>query len=254
MNNTISIQAYQELEYVFPYHYVSKMQIDGFTQHFVDSWGINYISTIELMLEYIGNCNIKSLIDIGCGDGRLIREIHKRFPLVKLKGVDYSSCAINLARAMNQDYPSLIYEQVDISSVNISEKYDTAVLMEVFEHIPLEETAVFLSSVHRSLKKGGLLFLTVPHSNKALEYKHFQHFSIKSISDYLYPYFDIVEVIPFEKKGLRRKLLEKVLCNSLFVLNNGRILKYIYELHGKYLFHCSSEQDCQRIFVKAVAK
>lgn len=250
-NNT---QAYQESEYCFPYHYVSNMPSIGFTQHFVDSWGINYISTIDFLLQHIEKCQPKSLIDIGCGDGRLTREIHIRFPSIKVIGIDYSLRAIALAKAMNQDYPDIQYEKIDISKNDFSEKYDVAILMEVFEHIPLDEAEVFLCGIHRALKSGGILFLTVPHINKPVEYKHFQHFSVETISDYLSPHFHVAETIPFEKKGFSRRMLEKLLCNNLFVLNNKKLLKYLYSVNQKYLFNCIDENECQRIFIKAVAK
>lgn len=248
------IREHQESEYCFPYHYASKMPSAGFTQHFVDSWGINYISTIDLLLRHIEKHQPKSLVDIGCGDGRLTREIHIHLPSVKLKGIDYSLRAITLARAMNQDFPSIQYDRIDISTNDLPEKYDAAVLMEVFEHIPLDEADAFLRGTHRALKEGGTLFLTVPHINKPVEYKHFQHFSIESISNYLSPYFHISEIFPFEKKGFSRRMLNRFLCNNLFVLNNRKLLKYLYSINKKYLFNCKNENECQRIFIKAVAK
>lgn len=248
------IQVNQESEYCFPYHYVSKMPSVGFTQHFVDSWGINYISTIDFLLKKIGSLSLNSLIDIGCGDGRLTREIHMRFPNIKLKGIDYSHKAITLAKAMNQDFLNIEYETADVSIHQFQKKYDAAILMEVFEHIPIEETDAFLSGVHRTLKAGGTLLLTVPHINKKVEYKHFQHFSIASISNFLSPHFYISEAIPFEKKGVLRHLLSRLLCNNFYVLNNKKFLSYLYKFHEKYLFNCADENECQRIFIKAVAK
>ena len=252
--NSEKIIAAQDDEYWFPYHYVSRMPSAGFQQHYIDSWGINYISTIDFMLRQIDKCNPHSLIDIGCGDGRFTREIGIRFPLMNLKGVDYSLRAIALAKAMNQDMPDLRYEQVDVTKVNFINKYDVAILMEVFEHIPLDEANEFLAGVRNTLNEGGILLLTVPHSNKPVEYKHFQHFTIESIKSFLSPYFEVVEIIPFEKKGFMRILLNKILCNRLFILNNSRLLNFLYRFHLQYLFMCSSERECQRIFVKAIAK
>jgi len=194
------------------------------------------------------------LIDIGCGDGRLTREIGLSFPLIESKGVDYSQRAVNLATAMNEDIPGLSFERMDITEVNFPKKYDVAILMEVFEHIPIGETQSFLSGVHRTIKPGGMLLLTVPHSNKALEYKHFQHFTIQCLTNELSSCFHIAEVILFEKRGFRRRLLDFVLCNRLFVLNSKTLLEICYLLHQKYLFTCENENECQRIFVKAIAK
>jgi len=248
------IKEHQESEYCFPYHYISKMPSEGFTQHFVDTWGINYISTINFLLDKIEKLQLKSLLDIGCGDGRFTREIHIRVPSLELKGIDYSKQAITLAKAMNQDFFDIEYEKIDISTCDLQKKYDVAVLMEVFEHIPINETEAFLFGIRRALKDGGILLLTVPHINKKVEYKHFQHFSIESISNYLSPHFHIKEAIPFEKKGRLRRILNFILCNKFYVLNNRNFLMYLYNFHAKYLFNCKSEDECQRIFIKAIAK
>jgi len=254
MDELDSVQKPQEDEYLFPYHYVSKLSKFGFRQHFTDAWGINYISTIEFILNNIDTLAPKLVVDIGCGDGRLTREISDHFPETRTVGLDYSDRAITLAKAMNQDVNGLSYEQIDITQHSFSETFDVAILMEVYEHIPLEITSSFLRGVHRSLKKGGVLLLTVPHSNKPIEYKHYQHFTIDKIIHDLSNDFDTVEVVPFEKKSFLRKILNVVLCNRVFILNNSFMLGLVYSLYRKFLFDCKNESECQRIFVKAIAK
>jgi len=244
----------QEEEYWFPYHYVSKMPELGFRQHFLDSWGINYISTIEFMLSRLGNVESESIIDIGCGDGRLTREIALSINPTTLVGVDYSSRAIKLAQAMNQDLERASFHATDITSAHELGSFDAAVLMEVFEHIPLDMANEFMVGVRALIKPGGRLLLTVPHNNKPVEYKHFQHFSVKSLLKYIEVDFDIVDVVPFERRGLSRVFLGSLLSNRLFVLNNSRLSNYIYSLHKEHLFFCKNERECQRIYVEAVAK
>ena len=91
-------QSAQEAEYIFPYHYVAQRR-PHFAQHFYDSWGINYVSTIEYLLSRLSETHFSSLVDIGCGDGRMTREIAARFPQCDVVGVDYSERAIALAKA-----------------------------------------------------------------------------------------------------------------------------------------------------------
>ena len=244
----------QEAEYSYPYHYIGRMPQNGFSQHLVHTWAINYVSTIEFLLNKISEDNPASLIDIGCGDGRLPREIHLRFPETKVCGIDYSARAITLAKAMNQDLPCIDFKHASITETNSLAEYDCAVLMEVFEHIPVNKAECFIESVRRTIKPGGYLLLTVPHSNKPVEYKHFQHFTTDSITRYLKPYFSISEVVPFEKGGFVRKVMCWLLCNRLFVLNNHHLLNFIYQFHRRFLFFCTREEQCQRLFVKAIAK
>ncbi|MBK8996151.1 MAG: class I SAM-dependent methyltransferase [Myxococcales bacterium] len=249
-----AIQAAQEDEYRFPYHYVTSFSPEPFRQHFVDTWGINYASTIELVVDRVQAGAPASLIDIGCGDGRLTREIGRRTNIPKICGVDTSARAIALAQAMNRDLPLIEFTRADITERPPLGRFDAAVLMEVFEHIPPDRGQHFLSGARALLNDGGRLHVTVPHSNKPVEYKHFRHFTVASITACLERDFEIVEVLPFERRGALRKLLDTALCNRLFVLNNQRLLEALYRLHRRHLFECDSEADCQRLYVQAVAR
>ena len=248
------VLAQQEEEYWFPYHYIARLSADGFRQHLNDTWGINYVATIEYVLNRLKAICPSEVVDIGCGDGRLTREIFTQIDASRVLGVDYSSKAISLAKAMNQDLSGIAFECADITADNNFEQFDAAVLMEVFEHIPLDMADDFMRGVHGLIKSGGRLLLTVPHVNKAVEYKHFQHFTVESILAYLKHDFEVVQVVAFEKRGLRRRLLNAMLSNRFFILNNQKILNLIFQWHQKYLFACKGEHDCQRIYVEAIAK
>lgn len=247
-------QILQEEEYDFPYHYLTRMPDKRFAQHMVDRWGINYISTIEFLLKEINICNPMSIVDIGCGDGRFTRELRNHFTEASVLGIDYSSRAIKLANAMNDGIKRLEYKEVDIIEKTLSTEFDVAVLMEVYEHIHPDKCKKFLEGVASLLKKDGYLFLTVPHINKPVEYKHFQHFSINSLTDQLSDFFEIVEVRPFEMKGVFRRVLNFILCNRYFTLNHQGMTDRLYRLHRDKLFVCQSESECQRIYVKARRK
>lgn len=245
----------QEKEYWFPYHYITQYGAAGFSQFYNDSWGISYVSTIELILDELKGLSPEAVVDIGCGDGRLTREINIDLSPGRLVGVDYSSRAVSLAKAMNQDFENIEFYSEDITnSEGRLGRFDTAVLMEVFEHIPLELAKGFMESVHSLIKPGGSLLLTVPHSNKPVEYKHFQHFSINEILEYLKSDFEIVKVVPFERSGIRRRILTALLSNKFFILSNKAMLNFLYTWYKRHLFHCNHEKRCQRIFVHARAK
>ena len=246
-------QELQDGEYWFPYHYVAQFR-DRFRHFFLDTWAINYASTIEYLIARMAGETYPRIVDIGCGDGRFSRELALAFPQSSVTGVDYSRRAINLATAMNQDVGNLQFMSTDITKSQAAGLFDFAVLMEVFEHIPLDSAAGFISAVRELLKPGGVLYLTVPHKNKPLEYKHFQHFTVDSITTYLEPHFDILEVTCFEKRSMGRSVLLRMLSNRLFILNDGRLLNFLYGWYKKHLFACHSERACQRIFVRATAK
>jgi SAM-dependent methyltransferase len=250
-NNKLDIQ---ESEYWFPYHYVGQFKDNRFKHFFLDTWAINYVSTIEYLLDNISTSPGDRIVDIGCGDGRLSRELALTYEKCSVIGIDFSPKAIALSSALNADVRNLKFKCHNILKKEISfHPFDTAMLIEVLEHIPLEDAIEFIRGVRRLLKKNGVLYLTVPHKNKPLEYKHFQHFSVDGIINHLQPPFDVTDVVPFEKISWRRIFLNRILSNKWFILKHPRLLKYLYLWYKKDLFFCQSEKDCQRIFIKAVA-
>jgi 2-polyprenyl-3-methyl-5-hydroxy-6-metoxy-1,4-benzoquinol methylase len=249
-----TVQRIQDEEYTFPYHYITRYEEGGFTQHFNDSWGISYVSTIEFLLKKIASFSPASVVDIGCGDGRFTRELACHFNPGRLYGIDYSKKAINLACAMNQDKPEIKFVAYDITQSWDQEGFDAVVLMEVLEHIPINSVPLFLKSVRGFLKDSGHLFITVPHVNKPVEEKHYQHFTLSSLEDAVRNDFSIVDTIPFERRGLTRALLTTLLTNRFFLLNNRWLLSRIYKWYKQHLFYCRGEHDCQRIYIEAVAK
>ena len=241
-------QNIQESYYKIPYHYISSFR-RGFTQCFNDTWGINYVSTIELIIEELKNEKFESIIDIGCGDGRLVYELQIEFPDKNITGIDYSKKAIAFAKTLN----SLgSFSCIDITEISFLETFDCAIMMEVFEHIKPENSGKFLDGVKKLLKPNGVLFITVPHSNKPIEEHHFRHFTISSLSKELGQYFDIVDVVPFEKISIYRKIINLILTNKYFILNHARLKNILYKFYKRRLIYCENENDCQRIFMKVI--
>lgn len=248
-----SAQKNQEGEYWFPYHYVAQYKDNNFRHFYLDTWGINYVSTIEFLLGKVASRTHKTIVDVGCGDGRFSRELALADSDCQITGIDYSSKAIGLAAAMNSDIQNLTFRSIDITAPHGLDCSDSVVLMEVFEHIPLSDAAKFMSGVRGLLNEGGILHLTVPHENKPLEYMHFQHFSVEKLLSYLKGSFEVIEVIPFEKISASRKIVLWLLSNRLFILNNSRLLSFLYRYYKKNLLIADSEENCQRIYVKAKA-
>jgi len=242
----------QEQEYWFPYHYITSFR-ESFSQHFVDTWGINYAITLDHIIKRVEELAPCSVVDIGCGDGRLTRELSFCSSIRTLQGIDYSERAIRLAKAMNADRDNVQFRALDITVGEGVLESDLGILMEVFEHIPLDECEKFLAGVRSLLKSGARLLVTVPHANKPLEYKHYQHFTQDSLLPYFQKDFRVEKVVPFEKKAVSRKLLDHLLCNRLFVLNNQRLLNMAYTYHKNHLFSCDGEKNCQRLYIEAVA-
>lgn len=243
-----SIQQQQEDEFSFPYHYVVKRSSDGFSQCFNDTWGINYLATIEYLLQRIERESFTSVVDVGCGDGRFTKELRQRFPNRRITGLDYSSQAIALARVMA---PGIDFQCVDIMRHSIGEKYDLAVLMEVYEHVSPDICPGFCSSLAALINCGGILYLTVPHVNKNIEYKHYRHFTSDILVQELSRDFELLDLVFIEKRSYIKRLIDRILTNRFFILNNKYVGDRLYVYYKDKLFLAESENSCQRIVVRA---
>jgi len=159
----------------------------------------------------------------------MTREFSHAFPRARVVGIDYSERAIHLARGMN---PEMEFQCCDIGRRKKIEKYDLAILMEVFEHIPLSEANEFVYAVSAHLNPLGRLYLTVPHTNCRLTPKHFQHFSENKLTRYFESFFQILELCPFEVHDIRKNILDRIF-NKYFILNEPHILNSAYSYYKK---------------------
>jgi SAM-dependent methyltransferase len=246
----------QEGEYAFPYHYIPTLKGSKFssTRHW--DWGFRYLGGMQLALDQLADAKFAALIDIGCGDGRFLREVAAHYPAKRLLGVDASERAVRLANALN---PDLEYRALDIVKDGVPEKFDAATLIEVIEHIPPAGLPEFIGVVAGVLSDGGRLVLTVPHRNKALIEKHYQHFTGAQLEALLAPHFSDIHLIPFDvpaKRAPAMWLIERLLGakGKWFLLTNARLLYLFYRLYLKRYLYAGSETRCERIAVVGTKK
>lgn len=87
--------------------------------------------------------------------------------------------------------------------------------------------------VRDTLRTGGLLHLTVPHSNMPLEPHHFRH------SGSELPGAEVSELLaidvnkPFEHMSSKRRWISRFLINRFFVRNHHGMLNSLFESYIK---------------------
>jgi len=97
-----------------------------------------------------------SLLEIGCGDGKLLTSLKGRYDVA---GTDLSEYAIRKA-AGSIDKNKL--KVSDIEREAIRGKYDIIVAFDVLEHLRSPKAAI--AKIRKSLKQGGILIFSVPNN------------------------------------------------------------------------------------------
>ena len=240
-------QLLQEGEYEYPYHYIPTWGSGGFSQTRFWSWGFRYLGGFQVVLDILREIQFDSIVDVGCGDGRFLSEAQIYFSGKTLLGIDYSERAVKLARVME---PNVEYQTVNILDRPLGHQFDVATCIEVLEHIQPGYVEKFCESLASVIKSGGKLVLTVPHSNTAVNAKHYQHFNSKQLTDLFEPYFTDITFTPFDQKSrLAVPILQRILggAGSHFVVTNQKLTSMFFEIYRKRYLYARSEEDCYRI-------
>jgi 2-polyprenyl-3-methyl-5-hydroxy-6-metoxy-1,4-benzoquinol methylase len=214
--------------YTFPYHYLPVVAKGGSVHlHQQLSWGLEYLTYMTFAVELIRERRPESLLDVGCGDGRLLNML-QGLP-IKMLGVDLSPRAISLAQAMNPNLDFLCRDVADLE-----EQYEMVTILEVLEHIPDETMSTFIADTAQRLKASGMLLVSAPSVNVPLNKKHYRHYDLSLLERTLFPYFEISRHWWLYRRGnLFEWLNRRLLCNSLFCLNQRHLTALIWRWHQR---------------------
>jgi len=102
------------------------------------------------------------LIDVGCGDGYVLKAIIKNFPDFDLIGIDISETRLRRAKESLKSLPNVEFIRADAQKMPFrSGSFNIAVCTEVIEHVPND--VCLLQEIYRILDKEGFLILTTPN-------------------------------------------------------------------------------------------
>lgn len=99
----------------------------------------------------------KRILDFGCGDGLMTKEIHTFFPKSEVYGVDPSPEILKLAQ---RNCPNATFKTSD-KKLNLfnNKKFDLIFSAMVFHHIPFNEHEHYLNEITSMLSPGGLFVI-----------------------------------------------------------------------------------------------
>lgn len=229
--------ALQEAQYAFPYHYLPRVENGHFAFHQVLSWGHEYLSYLTHVADLMAARSWSSAIDVGCGDGRLVDLLSRRFPERKVVGLDYSERAISLARVLA---PNGEFVAGDVTNADVlDECFDIVTCIETIEHIEPRFLPTFVAGMRQHLKAGAPLIVTVPSTNMAVSQKHYQHFDPQSLTAALAPHFAVEDVYYVNRDSRLSRLLRMAVSNRFFTITHPVLLTAFYNHYLRNYFRSS---------------
>jgi len=219
--------ALQEQEYSFPYHFIPELRSDGSVVLAKSlAWGLEYLTYFTFVRDTVLSLRPASLLDVGCGDGRLLKSLEGKVP--RLVGLEVSHRAALFARALC-DGAAIVEGPLD----TLEEKFDVVTSVEVLEHLPDDEVVGFLGAIRRRVKPRGIAIFSVPSTLRPLNPKHFRHYSERTLRETLSQHFAIGQVQWLYRPCPIEVLLRTILCNRSFALQNRTLGKLIWRLHRR---------------------
>jgi ubiquinone/menaquinone biosynthesis C-methylase UbiE len=159
----------------------------------------------SIFLEYINKFKPRSIIDIGCGYGRYLKVISKKFPNIRLVGVDISSSQIEYAREYCKDFPNIEFFEIDGKNLPFDKgSFDMSITYGCLQHIKPKKLNYFFKQI-KSISKYYSIFIEYDNQKKYNpmkdKYWHYNHNYSKL----------------FENKIKHKKILNSI-GDTLFVL------------------------------------
>lgn len=161
----------QESQYDFPYHFVPGIN-DRHPRIAFLKWGLEYLVYLSFIKSTINQTPPQSLLDIGCGDGRLLTDLAN---IPTRIGCDMSTRAMTLGAAMARNVEFCTLQEIENRS------FDCVSAIEVLEHIPDPDEAPFLRMAYSHVSKGGRLIVSVPSTVRPVHKKHYRHYSRQTL-------------------------------------------------------------------------
>jgi SAM-dependent methyltransferase len=120
--------------------------------------GRNALKSIRLAMLESGKSSFESILDFGCGFGRVLRMLKAAFPEAQLTACDIRRDGVDFCATAFGAKP--VYSSLDISEIDLQGPFDLIFCSSVFTHFNASQWAAFLPHFESLLMDRGLLLFT----------------------------------------------------------------------------------------------
>lgn len=235
----IDKKGIQEADYYFPYHWIQYE--DERVQSVFNNYRGKFLYTayINEVIQNIKEIKADSILDVGCGDGRLLSALYERYtkeniPTPQLTGCDISERAIAFARAFS---PNINWIAGDLSE--IKDTYDVIVCTEVLEHIPDSEVGEFLNNLEKILNINGTIIFTLPTICTPVSAKHYRHYTFELFQNQIKfaGNLNVIKYICIGKNTRIYRYYKRIFNNNKSFIRIKFLESIFWKYYNKYCLH-----------------
>ena len=128
------------------------------------------------IISEITKLKIKSMLDVGCGEGFITKEIAKNFLNIETHAIDPEKQYIEYAKKFNS-LPNITYQQATLDTYHSKKEFDLILMTEVLEHLQ-NPRDYLMKAIAQSSK---YILFTVPNEPF---FRIGNFFSLKYIKDF----------------------------------------------------------------------
>lgn len=114
------------------------------------------------MAKRIRENNVKSVLDIGCGEAGYIKKLASKFPGTQFNGIEISEEVTEKAKKLTIDNDNIEVENADLWDYHPQQAFDMVMMNNVLHYIDLEKREALIYELAGWVSPGGILSFVTP--------------------------------------------------------------------------------------------
>lgn len=114
------------------------------------------------MSKRIRENNVRSVLDIGCGEAGYIKKLAGRFPVAQFTGIEISEEVTEKAQRLTAGDDNITIENADLWDYQADQPFDMVMMNNVLHYIDLEKREALIHELATWVNPGGILSMVTP--------------------------------------------------------------------------------------------